>query len=126
MTKEERAAAFDRSGGRCEYCRIDFDVLPYPPQIDHVIALKHSGPDRLDNLAAACAQCNSHKGSDGTTRIDGNWVPLFNPREQLWADHFHLDHGSIVARTVTGMATVKLLQMNDLFRDALRRQAAKT
>jgi hypothetical protein len=39
-------------------------------------------------------------------------VPLFNPREHLWTDHFELRWAVIVGRTPTGQATVAVLAMN--------------
>jgi 5-methylcytosine-specific restriction endonuclease McrA len=48
------------------------------------------GPRRRDNLWAACRQCNALK-SDRMEAIDpttGTLVPLFNPRRQVWAEHF--------------------------------------
>ena len=43
-----------RAGGRCEYCQVaqEHDLLPF--EIDHVIAKKHRGPTRANNLCLAC------------------------------------------------------------------------
>jgi hypothetical protein len=57
------------------------------------IARQYGGSDDLDNLAMACAECNLHKGRD-LSGIDHNSiqiVPLFNPRQQQWDDHFYWD-----------------------------------
>ena len=131
MTTAERAALRDevlaRVANGCEYCRIPFHTHHARPEVDHVIARKHGGTDDPANLAAACAQCNRHKGTDLATLDEaGDLVRLFDPRRQTWDDHFRLDaaSGSIVGRTPTGAATAKLLRMNDLSRDALRREAS--
>jgi hypothetical protein len=81
--------------------------------IDHVIP---RAGDRPDNLALACASCNLSK-NDATGSIDpetGETVPLFNPRNQVWAEHFAwIDDGCRVqGLTPTGRATVRRLGMN--------------
>ncbi|HQE92523.1 MAG TPA: hypothetical protein PLH19_09455 [Anaerolineae bacterium] len=42
-------------------------------------------------------------------------MPLFNPREQVWTEHFHwIDNGlRIEGLTPTGRATVQLLHLDD-------------
>jgi len=114
-----------RARGRCEYCLVHQDDRPEAHQLDHIIALKHDGQTIPENLALACAICNNNKGSDFAT-ID--WatetiVPLFNPRRQQWSDHFRLEGVEIIGITSTGLATAKLLRLNEpdrlLFRQAL-------
>jgi hypothetical protein len=39
-------------------------------------------------------------------------VPLFNPRTQLWHEHFVLADLTVVGLTPIGRATVRLLHMN--------------
>jgi hypothetical protein len=46
---------------------------------------------------------------DTVTQID---VPLFNPRQQSWTDHFLWEGAEIVGQTPTGRATVAALVMN--------------
>ncbi len=38
--------------------------------------------------------------------------PVFNPRQDLWDDHFHLHQALIVPLTPTERITVRLLQLN--------------
>ena len=54
------------------------------------------------------------KGSDLATidPISGKIVPLFNPRIQLWNDHFTLNHAQIKGITAIGRATARLLMLN--------------
>jgi hypothetical protein len=40
-------------------------------------------------------------------------TPLFNPREQRWADHFVLQGSYVMGKTAVGRATVRLLRIND-------------
>jgi hypothetical protein len=83
-------------------------------QIDHIIARKHGGATSLANLAFACLICNRHKGSDvaAPDPTTGEIVPLFNPRQQRWQEHFTLQGGLIVPRSSIGRATANLLRLN--------------
>ena len=62
----------------------------------------------------ACPYCNRHKGSDlgsldpGTGRL----TPFFNPRTQVWDDHFALDGALIVPLTPEARVTAMILQLN--------------
>lgn len=47
-----------RAKGRCEYCRLPQPNSSIPFQIDHIIALKHQGPTRSENLAFSCGYWN--------------------------------------------------------------------
>ena len=58
--------------------------------IDHVIPLAKGGYSDVDNLALACFHCNCRK-ADKLIALDpdsGEEVPLFNPRQDDWTDHF--------------------------------------
>jgi len=83
--------------------------------IDHVIAEKHGGETAEPNLCLSCYWCNSYKGSD-LSSVDwtagGQIVPLFNPRQQTWTEHFRLDGARIQPLTSTGRVTVYLLRLN--------------
>ena len=112
-----RSAVIERAGGRCEYCHKP-QISFFPHEVDHVVALKHGSATTLENLAFACFQCNRYKGSD-LSSIDphtGAITPLFNPRTQLWTEHFRFDGAIITPLTPEGRATVFLLRLNDLER----------
>lgn len=51
---------------------------------------------------------------EGFDPITEQVAPLFNPRQQVWQDHFAWDddYASIVELTPTGRATVKELKLN--------------
>jgi 5-methylcytosine-specific restriction endonuclease McrA len=104
----------NRAGYRCEYCRKPEQVAGYRHHVDHVISQKHDGPSTLDNLAWACFQCNVNKGSDiaAYDAATGKLTALYNPRIQVWADHFELQQSLIVRKTPEGRVTVRLLQLN--------------
>lgn len=122
MNARLRQRVLRRAGGYCEYCRMhqQFDVPPH--HVDHIIARKHAGVETEDNLANACASCSLGKGSniagrdDRTRRI----VCLFNPRHDVWHEHFRWKGSLVVGRTAVGRVTVRVLNMNRPDRVALR------
>jgi hypothetical protein len=90
--------------------------------IEHITARQHGGGDDSSNLALACPDCNAHKGPN-LTSIDpetGRLVALFNPRRDVWSEHFSFDGPMIVGRTPAGRATVRLLYMNEEARVEMR------
>src|SRR5689334_3163854 len=90
-----------RAAGRCEYCRMHQSLQGATFHIEHVIPRARGGPSTLDNLAVACPGCNLHK-SDRTHVIDpdsSSTVPLFNPRTDLWDEHFGWEGYRLVGRT---------------------------
>ena len=128
-----RALVRERAGFICEYCLIHEEDVGYRlrvrvahrVEIDHVIAGKHGGATEGDNLALACLYCNRNKGSNIASIIPetGDLVRLFNPRKDLWHDHFRLsrDRITIVPRTLIGEATCRILGLNDRTRLLERR-----
>ncbi|MEZ4298301.1 MAG: HNH endonuclease [Polyangiaceae bacterium] len=108
----------DRAGGACEYCGLPEALSFSAHDVDHVVSLKHGGWTEEDNLALSCTTCNQHKGTDiasfdATTR---SIVPLYNPRQDRWSDHFEVVEHRIEGRTPEGRATSRLLQWNRLDR----------
>jgi hypothetical protein len=66
-------------------------------------------------LCLACYFCNANKGYDltGFDPKTGKISQLYNPRQQMWDDHFELqDDMEIHGLTPEGRTTVKVLQMN--------------
>jgi hypothetical protein len=86
-------------------------------EIEHIIPIARGGTDEADNLWLACRLCNSYKGSqsEGVDPTTGETVALFNPREQLWIEHFSWsdDATHIIGKTPCGRATVIALQLNN-------------
>ena len=118
----------ERAGFRCEYCKVHEDDSFLPFEVDHIISLKHGGGNELENLAYACPHCNQNKGTDIATFIRNydDIIPIFNPRKQLWPQHFFVVAGEIVSKTRTGEATVKLLKLNEPERIIHRRLLSET
>lgn len=100
----------------CEYCHTAEQWQYVSFTVDHVIPLIQGGSDDLDNLALACFHCNRRK-SDRLTALDPESkeeVPLFNPRQHVWSEHFtwSADGRFIIGLTSIGRATIKALELN--------------
>lgn len=109
-----RRQVYERAKGCCEYCLIPDLAAFAPHEIDHVIAEKHGGLTKAENLALSCTLCNKHKGSDLTSidPVTGDIVPLYHPRQDLWQEHFQIQGAEVVPQTAKGRVTVRLLQFN--------------
>jgi hypothetical protein len=64
-----------------------------PMELDHLIPTARGGPTDESNLWLACSVCNEHKGQrmiveDPET---GDSAPIFDPRHQVWSEHFSMD-----------------------------------
>lgn len=114
ISADLRKFVIQRASGCCEYCLIHQDFSIYTHEVDHIIAIKHGGETTVDNLALSCLSCNRHKGSDFATidQVTKEIVPLFNPRRQVWDEHFYLEGARIKGKTQIGQGTARLLQLN--------------
>jgi hypothetical protein len=117
-----RRAVADRAQNCCEFCLVPQSRTTYSFQFDHVIARKHRGETTAENLCLTGPWCNSHKGTDlnGIDDDTGNVVALFNPRKQVWIEHFQLDGALILGISETGRTTIATLKLNDLDQVAFR------
>ena len=99
----------------CEYCLIHEDDAFFGCKVDHIISEKHGGQTEAENLAFACAFCNRSKGSDVGSLVEatGVFVRFFNPRTDLWAEHFVLDGVTFVAHSAVGEVTIRILGFNN-------------
>jgi hypothetical protein len=114
ITPELRQQVAQRADYLCEYCLLFEDDAYFGCHVDHIISVKHGGQTALDNLAYACAFCNRAKGSDvGSVIMEtGEFVRFYNPRRDVWADHFRLDGVTIYPKTDIGLVTATILQFN--------------
>jgi hypothetical protein len=110
-----RRLVAERAGNRCEYCLLPQAVAFHQHEPDHIVPRQHGGETRLDNLALACLRCNRYKGPNvgSFDPLTGALVPLFNPRTQVWAEHFVFEGGAIRPLTPAARVTVKILRLND-------------
>jgi hypothetical protein len=107
---------------RCGYCLSPQHLVMARLEIEHIVprsAFEQDDPHADDetNLWLACPICNGHK-SNKTRAVDPDTeesVPLFNPRTQVWSEHFRWsDDGiRIIGLTSTGRATVGALHLAD-------------
>jgi HNH endonuclease len=115
MIDRIRKTVRERAKSRSEYCHLpdEFDELPF--HIDHVIAMMHHGSDDMGNLAWCCSYDNLRKGTN-LARFDpdsGQLTRLFNPRIDVWSDHFVWQATILVGISDIGRTTIDVLQMNN-------------
>jgi len=120
--RQRVADTFDH---RCAYCHTAQRIIGPLLEIDHIIPQSRGGSSAEENLTLACPVCNSYK-SDSVDAFDpgsGGLSSLFNPRTQVWAEHFAWRDGGaiVVGLTGCGRATVAALRMNDAEVVAARR-----
>ena len=122
MDARLRQLVRERARHCCEYCGLAQAQEPLRFHIEHIVPRQHEGSDTAENLALACHHCNLHKGPN-LSALDahtGALTRLFDPRRDLWREHFTERSGEITGLTAVGRATVKLFKMNDNGRRELR------
>ena len=78
--------------GKCIFCDTKIVVElngETDATVEHILALNHGGDNSIENLALACYDCNSEKGShhDKFRRPRGDLVErLQAKRQQRWRD----------------------------------------
>ena len=109
-----RNLVFQRAHYLCEYYLIHEVDSYLPLQVEHIISQKHYKWHDLENLASACFLCNRMKGSDIFTILPPDLSPirLYNPRTDIWTEHFSIESTMIISKTKIGQATINILQLN--------------
>ena len=115
-----------RARHACEYCRAPEVVFNLPFEIEHITPQSRGGETRPDNLALSCRSCNLYK-ADFITALDNlteQEVRLFNPRRDVWSEHFSIveETGRIEGVTAIGRATVSRLRINSKAQVEARKQ----
>lgn len=109
---------------RCGYCLNPQELLPYKLEIEHLIPKSLGGTSTEENLWLACRECNAHKAAktEAIDTLTGKTVKLFNPRRQIWHEHFDFssDKTEIIGKTPCGRATVEALQINNFYQTTAR------
>lgn len=113
ISEKIRQLVAERANYKCEYCRTHSDDMFLSFELDHIIPFKHGGTNDVENLAFACPHCNQHKGSDFATVFGNEIVRLFNPRLDIWLDHFEVINGEIISKTKVGDASIKIFRFNE-------------
>lgn len=104
------------AGGRCGYCLTSEWLTGQELEIEHIIPTAAGGETVRAILWMACHRCNKAK-SDQIEAFDpesGVSVRLFNPRTDVWRDHFLWVGGGLTVEgsTEIGRATVAAVQLN--------------
>jgi hypothetical protein len=104
---------------RCGYCLCQESVIGMPLEIEHIIPRAQGGTSEPENLWLACVFCNRYKGKQiaGWDEITGQQVMLFNPRTQVWVEHFAWVENGVYIKGITavGRVTTNLLRLNNSF-----------
>lgn len=64
ITKNQFIILYEKQEGRCAYCKCSFldeAKSDRSPTVDHIIAKKNNGEDKIENLCLACRWCNAVK-----------------------------------------------------------------
>ncbi len=113
-----RKTVAKRADYRCEYCKIPQLPIQLKHEPDHILPRKHGGETTLENLAFACFNRNRHKGTDISSFDDltGNLTAFFNPRTNIWTEHFQIQNAEIIPLTPEARVTAKILKLNSVER----------
>jgi hypothetical protein len=116
ISKELRERVASQAGRRCGYCLTSEAIVGAAMEIDHLVPQSLGGLTEESNLWLACSLCNDHKSCriSGPDPESGEVVRLFDPRRQVWTEHFRWSEGGdeIVGLTAVGRATVVALRLN--------------
>ncbi len=101
---------------RCGFCLTPQAIVSMLLEIEHLHPIAEGGTDDEENLWLACRNCNGFKHAK-THAIDpqtNTESPLFNPRRQIWSEHFEFDETKteITGKTACGRATAAALRLN--------------
>ena len=123
VSKELDAKIRAQAKNRCGYCLVPQKLVSYKLEIEHIFPKGKGGETKEENLWLSCRQCNLNKSlkTHGFDAVTFERIKLFNPREQVWAEHFVWSENKIliIGKTPCGRATVSALQLNsDLQRTA--------
>lgn len=116
IPKRVQNAVRQRANYLCEYCHTAEKWQYILFTVDHITPLAEAGADALYNLALACFHCNRRKSN--LLRVldpeSNEQVPLFNPRQQMWSEHFcwSADRLRIIGRSPIGRGTIAALALN--------------
>lgn len=86
-------------------------------EIEHINLISKGGSNDESNLWLACSICNRQK-NDKTAAVDpetGKTAELFNPRHQVWSEHFYWSEDGlrIIGKTPIDRATVAALRLSN-------------
>jgi hypothetical protein len=116
VTAKLRRIVVERAEECCEYCRSPAAFSRQSFSVEHIIPRSRGGENGLENLALSCQGCNNHKYNkiEGLDPLSRQVVPLYNPRQQDWGEHFawNDDCTLMLGLTPMGRATIEELKLN--------------
>ncbi len=116
IPKKIRHLVAQRAYFCCEYCCSQEKYSPDYFSIEHIFPRIKKGNDGFENLAFSCLACNSHKYTaiEAIDPVLGIFVPLYNPRKDIWKQHFCWsdDFSLLTGITPIGRATIEKLHLN--------------
>lgn len=117
-----RRFVIQRAEDRCEYFGLSQAGQVAMIHIDHIVPEIAGGATIADNLALACVSCSLRKGARQQIKDPetGEVVSIFNPRQQIWKEHFGWKGFEVVGLTATGRATIAALNLNRSIMLAIR------
>lgn len=111
-----RKTVTDRAKKLCEYCLMSLDFPHDPFEVEHIISISKRGKTISSNLALSCRECNLFKSdkTEGFDAVSDETVRLFNPRKDVWNEHFGWakDFTIVIGLTPIGRVTVEVLKLN--------------
>lgn len=109
-----RREVIERAENCCEYCQLSQKGQAATFHIDHIQPTKSGGTTKIDNLALACVSCSLYKAAKEMIADpkSGDIVPVFNPRQNAWHEHFRWSGVFLEGLSKTGRATISTLKMN--------------
>lgn len=109
-----RHEVLQRAGHCCEYCLLNQADEDLSFHVEHIIPLRLNGETISLNLCLSCPACNLAKGTNiaAADSETGQATFLFNPRQQVWDEHFRLLGAYIEPLTAIGRVSVFVLRLN--------------
>lgn len=105
-----------RAGKKCEYCCAPERFSNFFFEVEHILPPLLGGSSDPENFALACRSCNVFKSKfiTGMSETGEETGRLFNPRTDVWTEHFQLNQETFEIEGITdiGRGTIIRLRMN--------------
>ena len=115
ITEALRSKIRSAAKQRCGYCLSRQSLVLGVLEIEHIVPLAKGGTGEETNLWLSCSLCNRYKATQVAVidPLTSTSVPLFNPRNDKWHDHFgwSADGVLILGTTTKGRVTVEALRL---------------
>ena len=116
IAEKTKAKIRQLAKNRCGYCLSQQEYVWDILEIDHIFPLAKGGKDDEENLWLICSSCNAAKSNkiEVFDKETESHIPLFNPRQQNWHEHFQWskDGTKMKGKTAIGRVTILTLDLN--------------